>query len=50
MKPKSKEPHRQPDPAAAELKTEQTKFDKLDADLRSARAALLQVDDYVVPH
>ncbi len=37
-----------PDPVAAELKVEQGKFDKLDADLRSARAALLQTDDYVV--
>ncbi|MDE3175493.1 MAG: mechanosensitive ion channel family protein [Pseudomonadota bacterium] len=36
-----------PDSAAAELKSEQAKFDKLDADLRSARAALLQTDDYI---
>jgi len=47
LKPKSHEGAAQPDPAAAELKDEQTKFDTLDADLRSARAALLQVDDYV---
>ncbi len=48
LKPKSKDATTaEPDPAAAELKAEQTKFDKLDADLRSARADLLQVDDYV---
>jgi small-conductance mechanosensitive channel len=47
LKPKSQEGVAQPDPAAAELKAEQTKFDNLDAELRSARAALLQVDDYV---
>jgi small-conductance mechanosensitive channel len=47
LKPKGQEPIAQSDPAAAELKAEQTKFDGLDADLRSARAALLQVDDYV---
>ena len=48
LKPKSKDaPTTEPDPAAQELKAEQTKFDKLDADLRSARADLLQVDDYV---
>jgi len=46
LKPKSHEGAAQPDPAAAELKAEQTKFDNLDAELRSARAALLQVDDY----
>ena len=46
LKPKAQEAA-QPDPAADELKAEQTKFDKLDADLRSARAALLQVDDYI---
>ena len=48
LKPKSQEGVAAPDPAAAELKDEQTKFDNLDAELRSARAALLQVDDYVV--
>ncbi len=47
LKPKGPDAAAQPDPAAAELKAEQTKFDKLDADLRSARAELLQVDDYV---
>ena len=47
LKPKSQDGAAQPDPAAGELKVEQTKFDKLDADLRSARAALLQSDDYV---
>ena len=47
LKPKGSDAPAQSDPAAAELKTEQTQFDKLDADLRSARAALLQVDDYV---
>ena len=46
LKPKSKDAPVQTDPASEELKTEQAKFDKLDADLRSARAALLQVDDY----
>jgi len=47
LTPKSKEAAPEPDPAAAELKAEQTKFDSLDADLRSARAALLQVEDYI---
>jgi small-conductance mechanosensitive channel len=47
LKPKGGEAAPQPDPAADELKAEQAKFDKLDADLRSARAALLQVDDSV---
>jgi potassium efflux system protein len=50
LKPKDKEKDKdapaQTDPASDELKAEQVKFDKLDADLRSARAALLQVDDY----
>ena len=50
LKPKDKDKDKdapaQADPASDELKAEQTKFDKLDADLRSARAALLQVDDY----
>lgn len=47
LTPKSKEVAREPDPAADELKAEQTKYDALDADLRSARAALLQVEDYI---
>ena len=48
LKPKNADATaQQTDPAADELKAEQAKFDKLDADLRSARAALLQVDDYV---
>jgi small-conductance mechanosensitive channel len=47
LKPKGPEGVGQPDAAAAELKEEQSKFDNLDADLRSARAALLQVEDYV---
>jgi potassium efflux system protein len=47
LKPKPQEGVAQPDPAAPELKAEQTKFDTLDGELRSARAALLQVDDYV---
>ena len=46
LKPKDKDAPVQTDPASDELKVEQAKFDKLDADLRSARAALLQVDDY----
>jgi len=46
LKPKGKDAPAQTDLAAEELKTEQGKFDKLDADLRSARAAMLQVDDY----
>ena len=46
LKPKDKDAPAQTDPAADELKAEQAKFDKLDADVRSARAALLQVDDY----
>ena len=48
LKPKNADATtQQTDPAADELKAEQAKFEKLDADLRSARAALLQVDDYV---
>jgi len=47
LKPKSQDGVVLPAPAAAELKAEQTKFDNLDAELRSARAALLQVDDYI---
>ncbi len=46
LKPKGTEAAAQPDPAAAELKAEQSRFDTVDADLRTARAALLQVDDY----
>jgi potassium efflux system protein len=46
LKPKDKDAPAATDPAADELKAEQARFDKLDADLRSARAALLQVDDY----
>ena len=47
LKPKSPDAAAQDDLAAGELKTEQAKFDKLDADLRTARAALLQTDDYI---
>jgi small-conductance mechanosensitive channel len=50
LKPKNADattPQAETDPAADELKAEQAKFDKLDADLRSARAALLQTDDYI---
>ena len=46
LKPKDKDAPAATDPAADELKAEQARFEKLDADLRSARAALLQVDDY----
>ncbi len=46
LKPKSQQGAAEPDPAAGDLKAEQGKFDNFDADLRSARAALLQTDDY----
>ena len=45
LKPKNPDAAPEDDPAADELKAEQAKFDKLDADLRSARAALLQAGD-----
>ena len=45
LKPKSKDAAAQEDAASEELKAEQAKFDALDADLRSARAMLLQADD-----
>ncbi len=46
LTPKSKETAAANDLASDELKTEQAKHDVLDADLRSARAMLLQSDDY----
>ena len=45
LKPKTKDATPTTDSASGELKDEQTKFDALDADLRSARALLLQTDD-----
>ncbi len=45
LKPQSKDAQVAPDPASAELKDEQAKFTDLDADLRSAKALLLQADD-----
>jgi small-conductance mechanosensitive channel len=49
LKPKTKDPAAAAaaatDSASDDLKDEQTKFDALDADLRSARALLLQSDD-----
>jgi small-conductance mechanosensitive channel len=45
LKPKTKDAAAQTDSASDDLKDEQTKFDALDADLRSARALLLQTDD-----
>ncbi len=45
LKPKSKDTTPLIDSASGELKSEQANFDALDADLRSARATLLQADD-----
>ena len=45
LKPQTKEQTGAVDPASAELQDEQVKFATLDADLRSARALLLQSDD-----
>ena len=45
LTPKSKETTAASDLATDELKTEQAKHDAIDADLRSARALLLQTDD-----
>jgi len=45
LTPKSKETAAANDSATDELKAEQAKHDALDADLRSARAMLLQADD-----
>ena len=47
LKPKTQEGAREPNPASDDLKAEQARYDALDADLRYARAALLQVDDYL---
>jgi len=45
LTPKTKDPAATPDSATDELTTETTKHDALDADLRSARALLLQSDE-----
>ena len=45
LKPKSKDTAPSNDSASEELKAEQSNYDALDADVRSARAMLLQSDD-----
>lgn len=45
LKPKNGDTHVQPGLAAGELRDEQTRFDKIDADIRSTRAFLLRVED-----